>query len=150
MTPRDLRPSVVQERLASMRLLLDDLDALGEVTQERLESDRFDRHVVEHVLAQLVQLAVAVNSHLAAAVLGEAVTDYRSSFDAAARAGLVTTELAALLRSSVGLRNVIVHEYLDLDLAVVASAVPAARRDYALYISSAAAWLEARAGGEPG
>jgi uncharacterized protein YutE (UPF0331/DUF86 family) len=144
MNPRDLRVTVLQERLGTMGLLLADLDSLGQVTASRLESDRFVRHVVEHVLAQLVQLAVAVNSHVAAAVLQRAVTDYRSSFDAAAEAGIITTDLAASLKPSVGLRNVVVHEYLDVDVNVVAAAVPVARRDFGQYVRSVAEWLASR------
>jgi uncharacterized protein YutE (UPF0331/DUF86 family) len=143
-SPHDLRPDVVQSRLAQMRLLLADLDRLGEVSPERLEADRFLRHVVEHVLTQLVQLAVAVNSHVAAAILGTAVTDYRASFDAAAEARLIGDALATALKPSVGLRNVVVHEYLDIDLAVVADSLPAARRDYGDYVVSAARWLRER------
>ena len=144
MTPHDFRGAVVQQRLALMNLLIDDLDRLGEVTADRLTEDRYLRHVVEHVLEQLVQLAVGINSHVAAAVLGQAVTDYRASFDAAATAGLISRGLATRLHPSTGLRNVVVHEYLDVDLAVLAGAVPAARQDYAAYIRSAADWLADR------
>ncbi|GAB2672223.1 type VII toxin-antitoxin system HepT family RNase toxin [Thalassiella azotivora] len=147
MTPRDLRAGVVQERLATIRLLLRDLESLGEVTADQLEADRFRRHVVEHVLSQLVQLAVSVNSHVAATVLGEAVTDYRSSFDAAASAGLVDADLAAELKPSVGLRNVVVHEYLDVDVRILAAAVPLARSSYGRYLTSVADWLAQRQGG---
>lgn len=150
MTPRDLRAGVVQERLASMSLLLQDLDGLGDITAERLRSSRYDRHVVEHVLTQLVQLAVAINSHVAASVLGEAVTDYRSSFDAAARAGCLDPDVALRLQPSVGLRNVVVHEYLDVDVEVVAAAAGAARQDYAAYVRSVAGWLTERAKGRSG
>lgn len=144
MSPRDLQPGVVQSRLAQMRLLLDDLDRLGSPTAADLDDDRFQRHVLEHVLVQLIQLAVAVNSHVVAAVLGRSVPDYRSSFSAAVQAGLIDADLAEALAPSVGLRNVLVHEYLDVDLDIVAGAVPQARRDFAAFVASASAWLAAR------
>jgi len=143
-TPRDFRAAVVQARLAQMRELLGDLDRLGDVSAEQLRSDRFLRHVVQHVLVQLVQLAVAINSHVAATLAGEAVTDYRASFDAAVGAGLLDAELAAALKPSVGLRNVVVHEYVDIDHAVVAAALPQARRGYGRYVRTVAEWLIAR------
>jgi uncharacterized protein YutE (UPF0331/DUF86 family) len=127
-----------------MRDLLADIDELGAVTAEQLATDRFVRHVTQHVLVQLVQLAVAINSHAAAAITGEAVTDYRASFDAVARAGLIDAELCTALKPSVGLRNVVVHEYLDVDHAVVAAALTLARRDYARYVRSVADWLANR------
>lgn len=144
MSPGDFRAAVVQARLARMRELLADIDRLGAVTAEQLATDRFVRHVAQHVLVQLVQLAVAINSHVAATVVGEAVTDQRASFDAAADAGLIDAELCTALKPSVGMRNVVVHEYLDVDHAVVAGALPLARRDYARYVRSVAEWLTTR------
>lgn len=126
-----------------MRELLDDLERAGEVTAESL-ADRFVRHVVEHVLIQLVQLAVAVNSHVAASVVGTAVTDDATSFDAAVTAGLIDADLAAELKPSVGLRGIVVHEYVDVDLAMVAAAVPLAREHYAAYVTQVARWLVER------
>lgn len=143
MRPRDLRPDVVQARLAQMRELLDDLDRVGEVSTGLL-AERFLRHVVEHVLIQLVQLAVAINSHVAASVGRTAVTDSASSFAAAASVGMIDPGLAIALTPSVGLRNVVVHSYLDVDLALVAAAVPLAREHYAAYVTQVARWLVAR------
>lgn len=144
MSPRDLQPAVLQSRLAQMRLLLDDLERVDTPNAFELTQDRFLRHVVEHVLVQLVQLAVAVNSHVTAAELGRSVPDYRSSFNAAAEAGLIDADLAASLAPSVGLRNVLVHEYLDVDLAVVAGAIPQAQENFAAYVTAASRWLSAR------
>lgn len=145
MSPDDFRPVVVQSRLAQMRELLSDLERLGDdLSPEELEENRFVRHVVHHVLTQLVQLAVAINSHVAATVSRRAVTDYRASFDAAVGAGLIDEGLSTALKPSVGLRNVLVHEYVDVDHAVVAAALPEARRDYGRYVQSVADWLGRR------
>ncbi len=141
MSPRDLVPAVVSSRLAQMSLLLTDLEQLGPVTAEQLRTDRQRRHVVHQVLTQLVQLAVAVNGHLTATVGGTPTTSYRESFDGAVTAGALPAELAQALKPSVGLRNVVVHAYLDVDEAVVAAAVPLAARDYRRYVDSVAGWL---------
>lgn len=128
-----------------MRLLIEDLGNVGEVTAGALAADRFLRHVVERVLTQLVQLAVSVNSHVAAAEAGRSVTDYRASFDVMVEVGALTPGLAAQLKPSVGLRNIVVHEYVDVDLAVIAAAVPTARADYGRYVDELARWLADRA-----
>jgi uncharacterized protein YutE (UPF0331/DUF86 family) len=124
-----------------MRALLGDLDALGEVSDEQLRRDRFRRHVTERVLSALVDLAVGVNSHVLAARQGALPRDAAATFDAVAVLGVLDEDLAERLRGSVGLRNAIVPEYADVDLAVVAAAVPIARREYARYVRSVAAWV---------
>ena len=111
-----------------MRDLLDDLDGIAEVDASRLETDRIVRHAVERIITQLVDLAVSVNSHISAAVAGEAPATYRDSFSAAANAGAMSPELAAELAPSAGLRNILTHEYATIDIGLVAQAVPEVAR----------------------
>jgi uncharacterized protein YutE (UPF0331/DUF86 family) len=140
-TPREFDGGVVQTRLAQLDRLLDDLQAIGDITPGLLEQDRILRHAVERILSQVVELAVSVNGHVASTLLRRAPEDYRSSFDLAERAGLITPDLAARLWPAVGLRNVLVHEYVDIDLALVSSASLAAMTDYRDYVRSASSWL---------
>lgn len=127
-----------------MRELLDDLRGVGAVDGGRLQMDRMLRHAVERILTQMVELAVSVNGHVAATTLGEAPRDYRSSFTLAERAGLIDADLADRLRRSVGLRNILTHEYADADLKVVARSVESALSDYGAYVRSASAWIAMR------
>ena len=63
MSPRDYAAGVVTERLLMMRQRLSDLAEVGEITPERLASDRLLRHAVERILTQLVTLATDINAH---------------------------------------------------------------------------------------
>ncbi len=147
MTPPELDVDVLGEKLRLIRLLLADLDQVGETTAERLRTDRLLRHAVERILTQLVDLAVAINGHIASVIEGRAPATYRESFAAAARAGALDEELAAELAPSAGLRNVLVHEYVDIDLDLVAASVPLARDGYGRYVAALARFLTRRAAG---
>ncbi|GAA3600641.1 hypothetical protein GCM10022199_00040 [Marihabitans asiaticum] len=144
MSPRDFSAEVLVVRLDLMRDLLDDLDAVGVLTVERLQNDRIARRATERILTQLVDLAADINTHAATSLGGLRPTEYRQSFDDAARAGLIRQDLADALKASVGMRNVLIHEYVATDLEMVAAAVPLARRNYAAYVRSVATWLQAR------
>lgn len=142
MSPGAVDVPRVHATLARLRELLADLDELvGSPTAKELAQDRGRRHITERVLTQLVELAVGVNSHVVAARLGRAPGDYTESFELAADAGLISRELAAELRASAGMRNVLVHEYLDVDLQRIAEAVPRARDAYARYVAQVATFL---------
>ncbi len=143
MNSRELDQRVIQARLASMRDLLDDLRTAGEVSAGRLRTERLLRHAVERILTQLFDLAVSVNSHIAATTSRRAPPDYRSSFDALEASGVLPRELAEGLRRSVGLRNVLTQEYVDLNLDFVAEAAVSAGRDYDAYVRRVAGWLAA-------
>jgi len=132
-TPRSLDEPVLQAKLGLIRLLVDDLDAVA-VTPERLKDDRMVRYAVERILTHLVDLAVSVNGHVAALRIGRGPADYRESFAFAARAGAITADLAGHLSPSVGLRNVLMHEYVEVDLAVVAASADQASAGYREYV----------------
>lgn len=145
MRPPGLDPLSVQAKLVLAERLLDDLDGIGDLDPARLEADRLLRHAVERILTQVVDLAVAVNGHLASARLGTGPSSYRDSFRLAARAGALPAELADRLLPSVGMRNVLTHEYATVDLEFVARAARTARADYRAYVTAVARWLRAEA-----
>lgn len=138
MTPPVLDGAMLQAKLSAMRELLDDLDTLPSIDLAALRADRMLRHGVERILTQLVELAVAVNGHLAVVQLGRGAATYRESFALAARAGALPADLAERLAPSVGLRNVLVHEYAAVDLRLVVAAVDQARTDYRAYVAAIA------------
>jgi uncharacterized protein YutE (UPF0331/DUF86 family) len=118
------------------------LDHLDRLTERSLDlSDLGARLQVERVLSALVDLAVAVNTHVVVSTGASAPTDMAASFDRAVVSGLLSTELAAELRKSVGLRNVVVHGYLEVDLSMLAEAVGKAEQ-YRSYVTAAARWLD--------
>lgn len=69
---------------------------------------------------------------------------YRESFIAAADAGFISAELAERLAPSAGLRNILTHEYVEVDLDLVAVAVQTATVDYRAYVGSVAQALQNR------
>jgi uncharacterized protein YutE (UPF0331/DUF86 family) len=144
MTPRSVDPESVTARLRLMRDALDDLESLGDVDARRLAEDRIARRVVERLIAHLVDTAAAINAHLSGAALGRAPRDLADSFDLAVEAAVLPADLGGRLRQSAGMRNVIVHAYDDLDLDLVAKAIPAAKADFGTYVSTVATYLRRR------
>lgn len=137
----------VHSRLRVMDELLDHLDGL--------RADGIDvselaiRLQIERILSALVDLAVAINAHVVVQAGLAAPPDMTASFDAAATVGLIEAALARELRPSVGLRNIVIHAYADLDLTVLAEAVPLAAAGYRTYVRSAARWLADRPADTP-
>jgi uncharacterized protein YutE (UPF0331/DUF86 family) len=142
-TPRSLDEPVLQAKLGLIGQLVDDLDAVA-VTPERLKDDRMVRYAVERILVQLVDLAVSINGHVAAVRIGRGPADYRESFALAARARAITADLAGQLSPSVGLRNVLTHEYVEVDPAVVVGSSDQASAGYREYVRQVAPYLAGR------
>lgn len=145
MTPRQFDPVVVQVRLRHLRRLLDDLQSYGPLDRVELDGDSKTRYAVERILTQVVEAAAGINAHIGASLLGKVKTDYRDTFDLAVEAGALSKETAKRVKPSTGTRNVLVHEYLDVDYDKVAEAARRAPADYGDYIREIADFLLRRA-----
>ena len=150
MTPRRLDPDSLHEKLAHLRQLLSRLEHLGPLTRERLEREEVERAAGERWLTMVVEAAVSINLHVAAARLGRVGRDYTESFKRAAEAGLIDADLAATLAPSAATRNQLVHGYLDIDLDLLAAAFAKAPEQYAHYVRQAAGFVQKVAEEEPG
>lgn len=138
MTPRRLDLDVIRNKLSELTRTLDDLASIGEISAGQLAASAIERAAVERFITRMVDLAVDVNTHIAVATLGRAPGDYRTSFALAAEANAIDAELATRLGPSVGMRNVVIHEYEHLDLDRLVAAVPMALADYRNYVRQVA------------
>ncbi len=145
MTPRAIDWQSIHAKLRRIRGLLDQLAALGPIDADRLADEPVTALAVERILTLLVDLAFSCNSHISASVLGHAPDSYRESFDLAHQAGMITKDLATRLRPSAGMRNVLVHQYIEADQTQVAAAVPLAVEQYGEYVRQVAAFAADRA-----
>jgi uncharacterized protein YutE (UPF0331/DUF86 family) len=103
--------------LALIETCVQELHTLGGLADMR--QDIRQQRFVEHTLQIAIQAALDVASHLVSdARLGEPRTN-RELFDLLARGGVISTQLAGTLKNMAGFRNILVHGYQDVDLAIV-------------------------------
>lgn len=110
-------PALVEKKLATIVSAVSDLRRLARL--DRLRHDIREQRFIEHTLQVGIQAALDVASHIVSdEALGEPVTN-RQLFDLLARAEWLDAALATRLSRMAGFRNVLVHGYDDVDLAVV-------------------------------
>ncbi|HEX9619977.1 MAG TPA: DUF86 domain-containing protein [Polyangiaceae bacterium] len=110
-------PDLVAKKLALIETYVRELRSLSD--SSRLEVDLRERRFVEHTLQIAVQAALDVASHIVSDErLGEPRTN-QELFEILGREGLIDERVARALRAAVGFRNVLVHGYASVDLAIV-------------------------------
>ncbi len=144
MTPPPVDRDVVGRRLRAIADALATLASVEDRTVTRLRADPVTAAAVERLLQVMVDLAVDVNAHIVSAERGEAPTTARRSFEMAAEIGLLADDHAGRLAVAAGLRNVLVHRYVDIDTDLVAEAAAAAPGDFGRFVRDVASWLERR------
>ncbi|MFQ5678838.1 MAG: DUF86 domain-containing protein [Gemmatimonadota bacterium] len=113
MTDREL----IEKKLAEIETFVRELRTLAEPS--RLRSDVKEERFVTHTLQLAVQAALDTASHIVADErLGEPATN-RELFLLLERAGWIDQDLSRRLRDMAGFRNVLVHGYATLELAIV-------------------------------
>ena len=142
MTPVEPNPDVVIRRLRMMRDALDTLDGFRGVDVAQLNDDPVARAAVERPLQVIVGLAFDINAHLVAKTLGRSPETGRASFHDLVEAGVLDEALAATLAPSAGLRNVLVHHYVDLRMDLIADAVRTVGDGFPAYITAVARYLD--------
>jgi uncharacterized protein YutE (UPF0331/DUF86 family) len=142
-----LRPEFVRRKL---QLIVDDLAVLEgfrDVEYDALVTDPIRLAAVERIIERIVLRAIDVNEHFirALATGDEARTTrltYRETFLRLAEYDVYGPEFAERIARSAGLRNVLVHDYNDLDRRILHAAIRGALEDYHAYVETVRRFLE--------
>lgn len=104
----------IESRLERLREQLTELDEIREGGREAFDADPRLRLATERALQLSIQACIDIAGHLVAELELTVPPDYRGLFPELATTGL-DQRLAARLGDAAGLRNILVHDYLDLD-----------------------------------
>jgi uncharacterized protein YutE (UPF0331/DUF86 family) len=109
----------VLDKLAQLEINIAELERL----RERPTAVMRDRWALRYGLIESIQIVIDVSCEIVArAALGTPAT-YRQCIELLAGADLLPSDLAARLGSMVGLRNLLVHEYDEIDESRLLSAL---------------------------
>ena len=110
-----LDPEVFDRRLEKLEVVLRDLRGLGGLTAEQYVTDRGTQAKAERWVQVAVEACIDLASHMIADHGLPTPATYRAAFETLAGAGLLEPELATQMAGWAGLRNLLVHLYLDVD-----------------------------------
>jgi uncharacterized protein YutE (UPF0331/DUF86 family) len=109
--------ALLEKKLALIETCVRELKELAQ--PDLVTSDVREARFVQHTLQIAIQAALDVASQIVSVRrLGEPETN-RALFDLLRRAGILPESLVERLYAMAGFRNVLVHGYQDVDLAIV-------------------------------
>lgn len=144
MSPRDFQSDTIRKRLVSLRRILGELEKYRDSDAKELRSDLSQMYAVFFMLQQVIDLATDINQHIAATTLNVADSSSRRGFEDLIRAGILPTDLEQDFYRSAALRNVITHQYVEVDLGIVSNSIPRVLDVYTQYVKSISRWLASR------
>jgi len=142
-TNNSLSKALVHQKL---KLILADIQRLKlmleQKSYEQLVADEATSSLAERRLERVVNRAIDINLHLLRSVGAPPPTDYTRSFLDLASAHILTPELAQAIAPCIGTRNILVHEYDDLDTIQFFSSLQDAVRLFPEYTQAIEHFIE--------
>ncbi len=135
-------PLVVKRKLQKMAQYLDELASMRPASLDEYLSDVRGRRAVERLIQLIVDVAVDLNTHIVVDAGHPAPDDAHSSFTEVGRLRVLPSGLAGAIAPSAGERNIIVHEYEDLDDAVIYESIGETLRLYREYIRAVLEYVD--------
>lgn len=133
---------LIRRKLSRLNMYLEKLKPISNKSLEEYKSDLYLKFAAERLIQLIVECASDINNHVVVETENKPPEDYSVSFIRAADAGLILRQLAERLKGSAGMRNILVHEYMDIDDEKVHSAIPLAIKDYKEYLKQVEEFVE--------
>lgn len=111
---------VLHQKIESLRNCIERIESKKPFAADDLRKDFDLQDIISINLERAVQVCVDLASHLLAESGGRTPTTMAESFVLLAEEKKISTEVARALVKSVGLRNLLVHEYSKIDWDIVA------------------------------
>lgn len=132
-----VRKDLIQRKIS---LIQDDLEALSKLEKysiEEIVSDFVRQAALERILERIITRAIDINEHLIAELSKADISspkDYRETFLRLTDLKIYPAEFAQNIAKSVGTRNLLVHQYDEIDYGKIYHSVKDCLKDYGKYI----------------
>ena len=123
----------IKNKIKFIQNELEKLSMFSNFSLQEIVSD-YSRHtLVERILERIINDALGINQHIIAESDQEAPNDYKETFSALSKMDIFPAEFAAEISKSVGLRNILVHNYHKLDEEIFYHSIKNCLTDYTKY-----------------
>jgi uncharacterized protein YutE (UPF0331/DUF86 family) len=140
-------PEMIAQKLSRMVERIDRLKRFEQLTLEDYLQDDLKQAAIERLLETIIDSALSINKTLLKRGAGLIPTDAESfknfeSFILVGENGFIPTDLASQLAPSGSFRNVLAHEYDEINSAQVYNALQKALSQYPQYVRAIQTYLD--------
>lgn len=135
--------NLVKKKVAAIQADLLELMKFKDYSIERIVGNYRYHKVVERIVEVVVNEAIDINQHIIVnSGHKELPFDFRESFLLLVKLKVYPTNFAKLISNSVGLRNILVHQYRKLDEKIFYASIKDCLRQYPKYCGYILKYLE--------
>jgi len=131
--------------LTELNRISSELEKYHEVTPEELAENLSLRWAVEHGLLAGLTLLFQVADHILSTHFGRFPETYEDLLMELHTSGVISNNLYKKLKGSGGFRNILIHEYISIDMKKIASIVQDAPSIFRNFAREILKWLQKNA-----
>ncbi len=139
-----LRPRAIEARLRRLQQVVRRLRRYRDRGADLLRSDEDLQWLVERGLHLGCEIVLDVSNHVLAGAFSRTPETYEQILDGLAAEAVLSAGLRAELKGLGGFRNVLVHDYLDVDPERVIAALARAPERFEAFAAEVHRWLATR------
>lgn len=132
---------IILKHLGELEKCIKQLNKHKNCTVQQLLSDFDLRWAVERGLQLAIQNVLDISSHILVEAHVNGLDDYTSIIDQMGVKGIIPGEFAKRIRGMAGLRNVLVHDYVDIDTQKLHDYIAAGLDDFKKFAKYIADYL---------
>ena len=126
---------VIEERLIILEKALEELVNLRDNSLDDIYHSLEKQWAVEHGLQLAIQTLLDIGSHILVEEGERNINNYTDIIRQLGETGIIPKEFSKSIEGMAGLRNILVHEYVSVDLDVVADILQRRLDDFEKFIS---------------
>lgn len=125
---------MIKQKIVNVRRDLEELAAFKSLSFDQIAKDYRNHKIVERIIEVVINEAIDINQHLIVkGGYSELPFDFKESFLLLVKLGVYPKDFADEISRSVGLRNILVHQYRELDENFFYGAIKESVAQYARY-----------------
>ena len=113
------------------------------LSPEHLDYNLDQAWIIQHGLQLSIQLVLDIGNHILASA-GKPAQEYSMIFDKLAEIDVIPAEFAESIKSMAGLRNILVHEYTEVDMEKLSNLLNNRLGDFSKFASYVTNYLESK------
>ena len=130
-----IRIAAIQDRVKLLR-------KIKATSAEQLASDPMKLSASERLVQVSMQSVIDISSHIVAALHAQMPKELRDLPETLKKLGILPPDLASELSSMIGMRNILVHQYIDIDVYKLHDVIENHLGDFDEFIRYIVAYME--------
>lgn len=137
-----LKLEVIKERLQHMKKALDELKSIKKISEEEFMKDLKLQWSVERGLQIICEAVFDIGNHILVGGFNSTPTDYQSIINMLAEKRVISAELSKRFTGLGGFRNILVHDYTEIDSKEIYNKFKTKLDDFEMFIKEIIGWLQ--------